>query len=210
MQGFKIIKLIFTILLAVIMLTACAKRHEQNTRDSLPGYTKPYINQNDIDIISGAAGLGLESEPSDDFLRSMSRLHRRGCKDIISAEKTNEKDGWTYFTVTDSDGQIFYVDTNQHGLFGTILTQEGKSNAELIVKTLGLSDNRNILYTAEVIEINECGLISEIKDIEHKKAYTFTVMSDNGKEYRICIGDNGELGYIKDMQDNDIWNSLPE
>lgn len=47
MQDFKTIELIFTILLTVIILTACAERHEQNVRDSLPGYTKPDINQDD-------------------------------------------------------------------------------------------------------------------------------------------------------------------
>lgn len=69
-----------------------------------------------------------------DLQASLSRLRERGFGRLAAVKKIKKEGNWTYFTVTDTDGVLFYTDTNRHGGFGPILSQTGMDNAEYVQK----------------------------------------------------------------------------
>lgn len=142
-----------------------------------------------------------------DLQASLSRLRERGFGRFAAVKKIKKEGNWTYFTVTDTDGVLFYTDTNRHGGFAPILSQTGMDNAEYVQKTLGIENGRQILYTADMLERCGCGKIEQIKDINeigHGYGFHFTIINTEGTKYYLTVDDDGSVAALRDENDNPV------
>ena len=156
----------------------------------------------DKDVERFAEELGITDTES--LRESVERMHRIGCSGIVSLTKTGEDGGWYYYVAEDQDGRLFYVDTNKHGAFGTVLTQTGMENAVYLSETLGL-DGRGILYSSELLEGCGCGQIKNVEDMEHDRSYRFKVVDTEGDEFHIRMNDDGQISVILDKEEKPLY-----
>ena len=156
----------------------------------------------DKDMERFAEELGITDTAS--LRESIDRLHEKGCGGIVSLTKTGEDGGWYYYVVEDQDGRLFYVDTNKHGAFGTVLTQTGMKNAVYLSEALGL-DGRGILYSSELLEGCGCGQIKSVENMEHDRSYRFKVVDTEGNEFHIQMNDDGRIGAILDKEEKPLY-----
>lgn len=183
-----------------IMLSGCGVHKEDGkTEAATDNKIAYYVPDEDTDeeFEFFAEKLGLTDA---EYLASWIRhLHERGCGKVQSID-IGEYDeyGLLHFTVTDTEGNIFYTRTNRHGEFGVILTQTGKDNADLIAETFQLSPTGNVLYTAGMLEELGCGAIDSIENISSGNAYSFTFINRDGKKYEMSMSSNGSIGWVKD------------
>ena len=156
----------------------------------------------DKDVERFAEELGITDTAS--LRESVARLHEKGCGGIVSLTKTGEDGGWYYCVVEDQDGRPFYVDTNKHGAFGTVLTQTGMENAEYLSETLGIS-GRGILYSSELLEECGCGQIKSVEDMEHDRSYRFDIVDMEGNELHIRMDEEGQISVILDKEEKPLY-----
>ena len=156
----------------------------------------------DKDVERFAEELGITDKAS--LRESVDRLHEKGCGGIMSLTKTGEDGGWYYYVVEDQDGRLFYVDTNKHGAFGTVLTQTGMKNAEYLSETLGIS-GRGILYSSELLEECGCGQIKRVDNMEHNRAYRFDIVDAEGNKFHIRMDEEGQISVILDKEEKPLY-----
>ena len=147
----------------------------------------------------------LEKADTQELERSLERLYKRGCSDIEQIERVKEEKGLIYLVVTDTDGDLYYVDTNNRGIFGTVLSQTGYDNVQLLADSLGIETGRELLYTAEQMEDSCCGKIVSVEDITDSQAFRFTIINDQDEKYIIRMEKDGSLGDIQDEDGHDIY-----
>ena len=175
-----------------------AQPEEQPTADDDP--EEPSVSDKDAERFAEELGI-----TDTAFLReSVDRLREKGCGGIMSLTKTGEDGGWYYYVVEDQDGRLFYVDTNKHGAFGTVLTQTGMENAVYLSEALGL-DGRGILYSSELLEKCGCGQIKSVEDMEHDRSYRFKVVDTEGDEFHIWMNDDGQISMILDKEEKPLY-----
>jgi hypothetical protein len=193
------------ILACVFFLVGCALG--PGTKAPAAATTEDRI-QNEGDFMM----LGLLADKDADkeeIKKSLSRLYDRGCTDIDSGEWLKKDGVWTYFIIKSSDQKTFYIDMNDRGMLGTILSQDGMDNANMIAETIGINVNRNILYAAEQMELCGCGHICSIKGSECKKSsYAITIINDRNNEFTITLGDDGELGMIRAQDGSTVYEPI--
>lgn len=179
-----------------IMLSGCgAHKEDGKTETAADNKTAYYVPDEELEFFAERLGL-----TDAEYLASWIRhLHERGCGKVQSID-IGEYDeyGLLHFTVTDTEGNIFYTRTNRHGEFGVILTQTGKDNADLLAETFRLSPTGNVLYTAGTLEELGCGAIDSIENISSDKAYSFTFINKDGKKYEMSMSSDGSIGWVRD------------
>lgn len=159
--------------------------------------------KDDLMVLELVAGPDADKEELEN---SLSRLYDRGCTGIDSVTQLKEDGAWTYLMITGPDRQTFYADMNKHGMFGSVLSQKGMDDADLIAETIGINVNRNILYAAEQMELCGCGHIRSVKGSECKKSsYVITIINGQNNEFTITLGDDGELGMIRDQDGQPVY-----
>ena len=169
-------------------------------RPPADGPEEPDVSDKDVERFAEE----LDITDTAPLRESIDRLHEKGCGSIMSLAKTGEDGGWYYYVVEDQDGRLFYVDTNKHGAFGTILTQTGMENAVYLSEALGL-DGRGILYSSELLEGCGCGQIKNVEDMEHDKSYRFKVVDTEGDEFHIRMNDDGQISMILDKEEKPLY-----
>ena len=147
----------------------------------------------------------LSSVDLQELRLSLERLYERGCSGIAKIERIREEKGLIYFAITDTDDDLYYLDTNKRGMFGTVLSETGYDNAHMIADTLGIEEGRELLYASEQMEICQCGKITSIEDIERGQAFRFTIVNDRDEKYIIRMGTDGSLGDIRDGNGHDVY-----
>lgn len=157
--------------------------------------------EKDMDLLSQE----LEKADAQDLKESLKRLYERGCSGIEKIERVKEEKGLIYLVITDADGDQYYIDTNSRGMFGTVLSQTGNDNAQLLADSLGIEAGRQLLYAAEKMEISGCGKIVSVEDITTGQAFRFAIVNDRDEKYLIRMGKDGSLGDIRDEQGNDVY-----
>ena len=171
---------IFLCLFGLLMISGCQK----SSKFTLEEETKTIAEK-----------LGIPY--SESLVDSVSHLHDRGFGCLKKIEKIEEKDGWIYFTVIDDIGNKYYADTNKKGYFGTVLSQNGYDNMLLLSQKLGLERNRNLLYSAEYLEIAGCSKIKSIYNISKNAAYEFKCKDDKKAVYTVNMSLNGKIGNLQ-------------
>lgn len=136
----------------------------------------------------------------------LNRFYKDGNHKIETIEKTKEEDGWNYYTITDTEGKKYYLDSNKKGYFGTFLNETDYKNAEKISKDLNILWNRNLLYSA--VTLHECniGLITQVKKLSD---FQIEVIDEEDNYYKVTMGKDGRVSKVE-FGDEVLYEELPE